>query len=216
MLRTPPHPRPRSRWLTLAAILPVIGGVIFGFHWHIPASVEAAQLPTLTPTPDRLATPVLPPSPQPRDFGQQVYYLNCMPCHGDVGQGLTDEWRAVWEEDHQDCWASGCHGGRAGDEGFPVPHTIPAVIGAPPILGNFHTPEELYDYLRLTHPPQRPGALSDTDYHNVTALLWDASGRSISRSDQPAPNPALPIGFGLLVIVLIVRFAMKRRGRSTG
>jgi len=59
----------------------------------------------------------------------------------------------------------------AGDEGFPVPHTIPAVIGAPPVLGNFHTSEELFEYLKQTHPPQRPGALSDTDYHNVTALL---------------------------------------------
>ena len=77
----------------------------------------------------RVLNQLLPASPQPRDFGQQVYYLNCMPCHGDVGQGLTDEWRDVREEEHRDCWVSGCHGGRAGDEGFPVPHTVPMVIG---------------------------------------------------------------------------------------
>ncbi|MBI5563769.1 MAG: hypothetical protein HY870_02665 [Chloroflexi bacterium] len=187
-----------------------LGGLILVFDW----TVAAGQTPEPTPTRDRLATPVLPPSPQPADYGRQVYYLNCMPCHGDVGQGLTDEWRDVWEEDHRDCWASGCHGGRAGDEGFPVPRTVPAVIGAPPILGEFKTIAELYDYLRSTHPPQRPGALSEADYHNVTALLWEASGRSTPKSHQPAPNPALPIGFGLLVIVLIVRFAIKRRGRS--
>jgi hypothetical protein len=192
LLRTPQHPRHRGRWLTLAASVFVIGWLTPGIHWNTPASVEAVQSPTLTPTLDRLATPVLPPSPQPRDFGQQVYYLNCMPCHGDVGQGLTDEWRAVWEEDHQDCWASGCHGGRVDDEGFPVPHTIPAVIGVSPILEKFHTTEELYDYLRLTHPPQQPGVLSDTDYHNVTALLWEASGRPTLEPTQAAPDTVQP------------------------
>jgi len=144
----------------------------------------------------------------------------------------------VWEEDHRDCWASGCHGGRAGDEGFPVPHTIPAVIGAPPILGNFHTSEELFEYLKQTHPPQRPGALSDTDYHNVTALLWQASGRidpepTISptqpaRETPPAPiasqstteavptgsSLAVPVGAGLALIAGLIIVAITRRGRS--
>ena len=191
MLRTPQHLR-RNRWPLIISIFFAAGWLILAFDWNIAAGRVPAPAPEPTPTIDRLATPVLPASPQPRDFGQQVYYLNCMPCHGDVGQGLTDEWRAVWEEDHQDCWASGCHGGRAGDEGFPVPRTIPAVIGAPPVLGNFHTSEDLFEYLKQTHPPQRPGALSDTDYHNVTALLWEASGRPTLEPTQPASEIVQP------------------------
>ncbi len=191
MNQTPPQTRP-NRWLLLISLLFTLGWLIFGFDSARPRMAAGQSAPEPTPTIDRLATPVLPASPQPRDFGQQVYYLNCMPCHGDVGQGLTDEWRDVWEEDHRDCWASGCHGGRAGDEGFPVPHTIPAVIGVSPILEQFHATEELYNYLRLTHPPQRPGALSDTDYYNVTALLWEASGRPTLEPTPSAPKIMAP------------------------
>ena len=227
MNRTLPHPR-RNRWLFI--------GLLFAAGWLSLGSdrnIAAGQAPQPTPTTDRLATPVMPPSPQPADYGRQVYYLNCMPCHGDVGQGLTDEWRNVWEEDHRNCWASGCHGGRAGDEGFPVPHTIPAVIGAPPILGNFHTSEELFEYLKQTHPPQRPGVLSDTDYHNVTALLWQDSGRTdpeptLSPTPTPAPTarpattviapaaPAspLPLMVGLILFAGMMLVALTRRGRS--
>lgn len=213
-------------------------GLIFALGWLLFSSdqnIATGQAPQPTPTLDRLATPVLPPSPQPADYGRQVYYLNCMPCHGDVGQGLTDEWREVWEEDHRDCWASGCHGGRAGDEGFPVPRSIPAVIGAPPILGNFHTSEELFSYLKLTHPPQRPGVLSDADYHNVTALLWQDSGRidpaptpppaetptplSTAKPSAPVPASGAPASpwllvVGLILIAGITLVAIKRRGRS--
>jgi len=45
-----------------------------------------------TPTPDRLAPPPTVASPAQADVGAQVYWLNCQPCHGDRGQGLTDEW----------------------------------------------------------------------------------------------------------------------------
>src|SRR5215467_8930723 len=46
-----------------------------------------------TPTIDRLAEPTLPAQPSQADYGSQVYWLNCSPCHGDRGQGLTDEFR---------------------------------------------------------------------------------------------------------------------------
>ena len=232
MDRTPPHPR-RNRWLLIGLFF-AIGWLMFGSN----RNTAAGQTPPPTPTVDRLATPVMPLSPQPSDYGRQVYYLNCMPCHGDVGQGLTDEWRAVWEEDHQDCWASGCHGGHAGDEGFPVPHTIPAVIGQPPILGNFSTSEELFDYLKLTHPPQRPGVLSDEDYRNVTVLLWEASNRidptptattTPRPTDTPPPAPTatplmapapavptldLPLVASLMLIIGGLIVTITRRGRA--
>jgi len=83
--RTPPHLR-RNRWLFIGLFF-AVGWLNLGFD----RNVAAGQTPQPTPTIDRLATPVMPPSPQPADYGRQVYYLNCMPCHGDVGQGLTDE-----------------------------------------------------------------------------------------------------------------------------
>lgn len=122
---------------------------------------------------DRLAIPVLPDDPTQIDIGNSVYYYNCMPCHGDVGQGLTDEFRQIWVEDHQNCWASGCHGGRDRDEGFPLPRAIPDVLG----LEYFHTPEDLFQYLQTTHPPQRPGALTEEEYWSATAFLLNKSGR---------------------------------------
>ena len=80
--------------------------------------------PAITPTVDRLAIPVLPEHPTQVELGSSLYYYHCMPCHGDRGQGLTDEWREVWEEDHQDCWAKGCHSFRDQDEVFTIPTTF--------------------------------------------------------------------------------------------
>src|SRR4030065_637897 len=83
------------------------------------------------------ALPILPESPTAAQAGQVLYYYHCMPCHGDRGQGLTDEWRQVWVEDHQNCWGRGCHAGRLGDEGFPLPRVIPGVIGGAQGLNEF-------------------------------------------------------------------------------
>jgi hypothetical protein len=123
------------------------------------------------PTPDFLDVPVMPENPTEVQVGEVVYYYNCMPCHGDHGQGLTDEFRLVWVEDHQNCWTIGCHGGRVSDEGFPIPKYVPAVSARTDQLGRFTSPENLFDYLQSYHPPQRPGALEDEEYWAVTALL---------------------------------------------
>jgi hypothetical protein len=99
-----------------------------------------------------------------------------MPCHGDQGQGLTDEWRAVWEEDHQDCWTSGCHSPRDADEVFTIPTAIPSVIGNNNLDNRFSTPEKLFLYLKETHPPQSPGILKDEEYWALTAYLLAKNG----------------------------------------
>lgn len=167
---------------------------------------------TPTPTRDRLATPVVPENPTPVDLGRQVYYLNCMPCHGDVGQGLTDEWRNVWVEDHRNCWAKGCHGGRLEDEGFPLPKTIPAVIGPAATLAHQATSDELLAYLQQTHPPQRPGKLEKVEYEEVTAFLWHENQR-----DEIAISPApAVIAAGCLTVVavsLLLLYRARRRRR---
>jgi len=133
--------------------------------------------PSQMPTPDRLAEPLMPESPTQVDTGHSLYYYHCMPCHGDRGQGLTDEWRLVWVDDHQNCWARGCHTGQSELASFYIPRSVPPVINLPPVLGHFQTAEELFVFLRETQPPQRPGALSDSDYWALTAFLLYENGR---------------------------------------
>ncbi|MCA9978754.1 MAG: hypothetical protein KC413_23505, partial [Anaerolineales bacterium] len=92
------------------------------------------------------------------------------PCHGDVGQGLTDEWRAEYPEDHQNCWKSGCHGDKPYEEGFTLPDTVPAIIGGDS-LKRFQTLGDVYEFTRATMPFEYPGVLSDEEYLAVTAFL---------------------------------------------
>lgn len=181
---------------SLGWIAPVALGVLLGLLM-LNGTPAAAQQPAATPTPDRLATPVMPSSPTPVDVGRGVYYTDCMPCHGDRGQGLTDEWRAVWVEDHQNCWARGCHGSHAGDEGFPIPRTVPAVMGTG--LATFQNVDDLIGYLKHTQPPQRPGDLSDADYRAVAIYLLYENGRWPDRS---APPDAIVIG-GMMLVGLL-------------
>jgi hypothetical protein len=166
-------------------------------------NLEAAWLPTLTPgltaeptlpaspspgvpsgidlpgsqTPDRLAEPPLPANPTQYELGRHLYWMNCMPCHGDRGQGLTDEFRSLWDPEHQNCWGRGCHAGRERDEGYPLPHSIPAVISSTGELPPFATAAELFAYLRTTHPPQHPGYLPEVDYWALTAYLLIENNR---------------------------------------
>lgn len=146
---------------------------------RLPPGEPGADMATVhapTPGPDRLAEPILPAEPTQYEQGRHLYWLHCMPCHGDRGQGLTDEFRALWEEDHQNCWARGCHAGRAGDEGFPLPRTIPAVIAAPSQSDYYASPQAVFEYLQATHPPQRPGALRDDEYWAVSDFLLRENG----------------------------------------
>lgn len=172
------------------------------------APMAASPGPRATATPDPLATPALPANPSPAERGRELYYYHCMPCHGDRGQGLTEAWRAVWVHDHQNCWASGCHAGRAGDEGFAIPRTVPAVAGVPGALARFDTAGDLYDYLERTHPPQEPGRLSAQEYRQVTAYLLELNGRP---AIAPASGPAIilaataVLSVGLLIAWLVAR-----------
>jgi hypothetical protein len=171
----------------------------------------ATPWPSETPTPDRLATPVMPESPTQLDIGRNLYYHHCMPCHGDRGQGLTDEWRQVWVEDHQNCWAHRCHTGQP-DEGFAIPRFVPPVSGSPQVLGGFQTADNLFDFLRHTHPPQRPGALSDTECWALTAFLLHENGRlppnvevgpGAAERSEPRVGVIATVTLGLLLIVLL-------------
>lgn len=140
------------------------------------ASAFPAQ-PQLAPTPtiDRLAAPPLPEQPTQADLGAHVYYQVCMACHGDRGQGLTEEWRLVWEEDY-DCWQSECHGNDHPPHGFSFPETCCTAVIGPGTLATYSNGQELFDYTVETMPWWNPGYLKTEEFWQVTAFLMRSNG----------------------------------------
>ncbi|MCB9443963.1 MAG: cytochrome c [Ardenticatenaceae bacterium] len=149
--------------------------LIFIFTSLALAQDTPTRQPMPRPTVDRLSAPPTVASPTQADDGAQLYWLHCQPCHGDVGQGLTDEWRAEYPEDHQNCWKSGCHGDKPYEEGFTLPQTVPAIIGEG-TLKRFQTLGDVYEYTRVKMPFEYPGVLSDEEYLSVTAFLAQENG----------------------------------------
>ena len=98
-----------------------------------------------------------------------------MPCHGDQGQGLTDEFRfRQYPPEDANCWKSGCHGQRPYEGGFTLPHTVPALIG-PNTLKDFATARNLYDFISKAMPFNAPGSLDPTEYLQLTAFLLESN-----------------------------------------
>ena len=159
--------------------------------------------------------------PKQVERGALAYYLICMPCHGDWGQGLADGWRAEWGED-QNCWQSKCHASNHPPWGFELPHNIPAVLGSSSLL-RFETAADLSTYIQATMPWWNPGVLSTDQGWEVTAYLMHARGEldesahlepgtaAVYRLHAPARQPpsssraalvlALPLLFALFLLV---------------
>jgi mono/diheme cytochrome c family protein len=160
-----------------------------------------------------------PPAPghSQADAGALVYYYNCMACHGDHGQGLTTEWRAQWDVEHQNCSKSGCHGARHDPEGFTFPKNFaPAIVGAETLL-KYETAENLYEFVSQKMPYQAPSALSEEEYWQLVAFLLEQRGvkvshvgennaKSIMLHPTPAPNDSmlLWVGGGVILGVTLV------------
>ena len=127
------------------------------------------------PTPDRLAEPTLPVAPSQADRGSQGYWLSCLPCQGDKGQGLTDEFRAVYPPEDQYCWERGCHGEMPYENGFTLPMVVPALIGQD-VLAKFSDAAQLNSYTRATMPFWKPGSLTEEDAWSITAFIMRENG----------------------------------------
>lgn len=125
---------------------------------------------TPAPTQDRLAEPTLPPSPSQADYGAQVYWLSCSPCHGDKAQGLTDEFRQQYPQEDQNCWKSHCHGKVTYENGFTIPTVVPPLVGSE-ALQKFVTAKNLYGFIHAAMPFQKPNSLTDEEYYQITAFL---------------------------------------------
>lgn len=142
-----------------------------------------------TPTPDRLAQPTLPAVPSQADQGSQVFWLSCLPCHGDRGQGLTQEFIQVYPAEDRNCWNSGCHGKRPYENGFTIPEYIPPVIGAD-VLQKFSNAETLHAYISAAMPYWRPGSLTEEESWQVTAFILRQSGVWDAHEELNASNAA--------------------------
>jgi hypothetical protein len=194
-----------------------------GFWLAVLALAGCARRPSMPPSmPDinRTIGPELPANPSQADYGAGDYWRICMACHGNKGQGLTDEWRAQWGPQEMNCWQSKCHAGNHPPDGFVFPKTVPAVIG-PDTLTRFKTAEDLYQYIHQTMPWWNPGSLSEEQSWNLTAYLLEARGSlpdNVVLDDTnaavfpvnqaaPAPNadrPALLIFAGMLGLAAFI------------
>jgi mono/diheme cytochrome c family protein len=164
----------------------LVGAIFLVSLWayHLTGPSASSQttatslLPTLVSNADRLAQPTLiaPSKPTQLDQGALVYWGVCMACHGDRGQGLTDERRAVYGED-RNCWASKCHASNHPPQGFVIPRTpgVPAVAG-PAALARFNTTQELYDYILISMPWWKPNSLTPERAWAVTAYTLKLNG----------------------------------------
>ncbi len=135
----------------------------------------ATQEPEPTPEVDRLAAPYLPNNPTQADLGAQVYYQVCMACHGDKGQGLTEEWRVIWKEDYN-CWQSECHGNDHPPHGFSFPQTCCKAVIGPTTLATYETAQDLFTYTYETMPWWNPGYMPIEDFWQVTNFLMRQNG----------------------------------------
>lgn len=214
--------------ILFAGLFCTVGLLLLGLAW-LTQPASAQTMPPF-PTNDRLRQPPTVYPPTQAGEGHQVYYMVCMVCHGDRGQGLTEEWRAVAGQEDMDCWQSGCHNPRHPPGGFIFPREVPRVVGGG-ALARFETAADLHDYLKASMPWHAPGSLQADEYWQLTAYLIQANeidlpGRPLderSAADfhlhQPIPKAAgwqgwIPyIGLGGLAAVLVMALAMRSARR---
>lgn len=224
----------------IAAVVLVLAGwlaLVASIGWQpgqTPESTPHPVEPQMVSPSDRLAPPPTVNPPTQASQGAQVYYLVCMVCHGDRGQGLTDEWRNVLQPPDNDCWRSRCHAPNHPPGGFVFPHEVPAVMGAG-FLQGFGNALNLHNFIETKMPWQAPGSLKPEEYWQLTAYLLELNGvRLPSRTldaqtavkidfsgNPPKPSGPAPwqIGLAAAAVLLVAAgvgyFVMRRRRKST-
>ncbi|HTP07534.1 MAG TPA: hypothetical protein VMP08_04745 [Anaerolineae bacterium] len=153
---------------TASAIQPTVIATV------TPATTPVPEL-VLTLTANRLAKPAMSSPPTQADLGAEYFWFVCLPCHGDRGQGLTDEWREVYGPEEMNCWQAECHGKRHPPEGFELPHVVPPVLGLT-ALGRFNNAQELHNVIATSMPWYRPSYMTTEQSWQVTAYLLRQQG----------------------------------------
>jgi mono/diheme cytochrome c family protein len=123
---------------------------------------------------ERLKHPPMSDPPTQLELGHSEYWMSCMVCHGDRGQGLTEEWRSVLDPADMNCWQSKCHAPNHPPEGFEIPRQSPMVIGTGALTG-YETAADLFELISVDMPWAFPGLFDDETYWNLTAFLADAN-----------------------------------------
>ena len=149
--------------------------------WILPGTIVPMQqeISTFTPTPGPTPTEDswiivdLPADATQLEYGAEVYRLVCKACHGDKGQGLTDDWRAQWNPKDQNCWQSKCHALNHPSDGFYMPQ-VPKVLGKP--IRAFGTALNLYYFNHKFMPWHDPGSMTQKESWSVTAYLLKING----------------------------------------
>ena len=148
------------------------------------------------------------------DRGKAVYLHYCSTCHGDRGQGLTDEWRATFPPRDQNCWQSKCHALNHPPEGFVFPHIVPAVAG-PDALTKFNTAQQLYGFISKAMPYYAPGLLTSDQYTDITAFLLTLNNVNFDGTLTPdteslihlrpqTSDEAQPASYPAIVLIAVV------------
>ena len=122
----------------------------------------------MVPTEDSWIIVDLPEDATQLEYGTEVYRLVCKACHGDKGQGLTDDWRAQWAPEDQNCWQSKCHALNHPPDGFYMPQ-VPKVLGQP--VRGFGTALNLYNYIHDYMPWHDRGSMTQKESWSVTAYI---------------------------------------------
>ncbi|MGB8984521.1 MAG: cytochrome b N-terminal domain-containing protein, partial [Anaerolineales bacterium] len=229
MPRTSKHPLnlSRSSFLVTAIIFVFLFGAGLLAPLRAEASPQLQSTSTSTPTPQptptfdlqRLEKPVVAPdNSEQLKKGAEIYWGICMACHGDVGQGLTEEWRDAFGTEDRNCWQSECHGPDHPPQGFLIPKDklAPGVAGSSK-LTRFKNAQELHDYILANMPWWDPGQLTTEQTWQVTSYilslhkvmpdrfeLTDTNASAIrTQSAVPQPGddqPALVLLTGILAL----------------
>jgi mono/diheme cytochrome c family protein len=148
--------------------------------WIYPGTVVPLQQATpastpvgMPPTEDSWIIVDLPEDATQLEYGAEVYRLVCKACHGDKGQGLTDDWRAQWAPADQNCWQSKCHARNHPPDGFYMPQ-VPKVLGQP--IRGFGTALNLYTYTHNYMPWHDRGSMTEKESWSVTAYILSING----------------------------------------
>jgi len=214
---------PRNLAFIIIIIL-VFGAIFASTSVDASAVLQGTATATfqVTPTFD-IARLVQPPTvypPAQADNGAQTYWSMCMACHGDHGQGLTEEWRSSFIPDERDCWKSGCHGSDHPENSFEILKAgAPALVGTGK-LARFSNAFELSSYIQKNMPLFPAGSLTSEEAWSLTAYILQLNDRqqanftldNINGSVIPihrnvnlpkTPIPASLILIGILFLVAI-------------
>jgi quinol-cytochrome oxidoreductase complex cytochrome b subunit len=151
----------------------------------------------------------------------------CIDCHGDQGQGLSDEWRLTFALEYHNCWESGCHGSDFDENSFEIPQT-----GAPAIAGSiyqsrFSNAFELKTYILNSMPLSPPDSLTSEQAWDLTAFVLSLNKRDLTglkltdvnasaiptNLDVNIPKSIFPGVFVLCVALLLVGVRITARGK---